>query len=98
MDKNLSNTQDYATLLKFTNDCGIPKQDIDSLLKLFKKYDVTKLGHLAFHDYMDILHEQMGHSVKCKDKIFRELENKNSQKLDFQMLIYVYKVCKDHND
>ncbi|CAD8180983.1 unnamed protein product [Paramecium pentaurelia] len=87
---------DYNSLLKYTTTCDLQKNEIDSLLKMFKRIDYNKVGFLTYHDMMDLLKE-FGFQINqnCKEKIFKEIEDRNTTKLDFQTLLYIARVCKD---
>ncbi|CAD8122594.1 unnamed protein product [Paramecium sonneborni] len=93
-----NNKLDYNLLLKYSQvqGCELPKVEIEILLKIFKRLDYNKQGYLSYHDMIDLLKE-FGFSIdqKCKEKIFKEIELRNTQQLDFQTIIFVAKVCRD---
>ncbi|CAD8066528.1 unnamed protein product [Paramecium primaurelia] len=94
---NIKSVQiDYNSLLKYTTSCDIQKNEIDQLMKMFKRMDYNKVGFLSYHDMMDLLKE-FGFEINenCKEKIFKEMEDRNTTKLDFQTLLYITRVCKD---
>jgi Ca2+-binding EF-hand superfamily protein len=47
---------EYQASLKVGNECGFTKVELESILKLFKKYDPQKQGYVAFYDMLDMLH------------------------------------------
>ena len=46
---------DYQTTLKAYNECGFNKIELESILRLFKRLDINKIGSIQFHDLMEIL-------------------------------------------
>ncbi|CAD8202149.1 unnamed protein product [Paramecium octaurelia] len=95
LNNSKNNKLDYNQLLKYSQACDLPKTEIDTLLKIFKRLDINKQGFLSYHDMIDLLKE-FGFLIdqQCKEKIFKEIELRNTQQLDFQTIIFVTKVCK----
>jgi Ca2+-binding EF-hand superfamily protein len=55
-NKNKEIINDYAQLTKVSNECSFSKVEIESIMKLFKKFDPHKTAYIYFHDILDMLH------------------------------------------